>query len=192
MKLQDYLNKIQEDSGPVWRPPPPVRHMHDPEEDEDYMEEAGFENYPKGWDRQSVIKFAKSLTDEYNVKPKEKGFFDACMKKMKDHMKDPEGFCAAVKDEAYNSTYWRGEDKSPAEVKKDVRTHKKIHKESVLQEYDEAYMIPICVCLKQKRMQLVCLKIARALCGANLTCQHRIDRQIDAITGNFNPSGEIN
>ena len=96
---------------------------------EKYLEEAGFAEYPPGWDRDSVIKFAKTLTKETGKGPKEKGFFDACVKKMKKHFGDgAEGFCASVKDEAYNSTYWRGKGKTPKETEKAVKTHKKLPK----------------------------------------------------------------
>lgn len=57
---------------------------------------------------------------------KKKGFFDKCVEKMKDKMENPEGFCASVKDEAYDSTYWRGKDKSPQEIGKDVKKHKNV------------------------------------------------------------------
>jgi hypothetical protein len=36
-------------------------------------------------------------------------------------VKNPEGFCASIKDEIYNSTMWRGKDKSAAEVRKDTK-----------------------------------------------------------------------
>jgi hypothetical protein len=39
----------------------------------DYINEAGFTKYPAGWDRDSVIKFAKTLSKD----PTSKGFFDA-------------------------------------------------------------------------------------------------------------------
>jgi len=40
------------------------------------IKEAGFTKYPKGWDKSSVIKFAKTLTKESGKGPKDKGFFD--------------------------------------------------------------------------------------------------------------------
>ena len=43
---------------------------------------------------------------------RKKGFFKKCVEKMKDKMENPEGFCASVKDEAWDSTYWRGKKKS--------------------------------------------------------------------------------
>ena len=45
---------------------------------------------------------------------------------MKNRMENPEGFCASVKDEAHDSTYWRGKGKSPQEVGKDVKKHKNV------------------------------------------------------------------
>ena len=87
------------------------------------VSEAGFETKPKGWTDSSVKKFGKSLVKGGG---KEKGFFDKCVKKMKDKIDNPEGFCASVKDEAYDSTYWRGKDKTPQEIGKDVKKHKNV------------------------------------------------------------------
>lgn len=83
--------------------------------------EAGFSHYPKGWSQDSVKKFARSLSKNMKGGPKSRGFFDKCVNKMKDHVKDPEGFCAGIKDEVYGSTMWRGKDKSAAEVRKDTK-----------------------------------------------------------------------
>ena len=83
--------------------------------------EAGFSKYPKGWNQDSVKKFANTLSKKMKGGPKSKGFFDKCVEKMKDKVDDPEGFCAGVKDEVYGSTMWRGKDKSAAEVRKDTK-----------------------------------------------------------------------
>lgn len=88
------------------------------------IQEAGWKKFPRGWDKGSVIKFAKSLA----IDPTKKEFFDKCVKKMKGTMKDPEGFCASVKDIAHASTYWRGKGKTPKEVRKAVATHKRLKK----------------------------------------------------------------
>jgi len=88
------------------------------------IQEAGWEKYPKGWDKESVIKFAKSLATD----PTKKDFFDKCVDKMKGNVKDPEGFCASVKDIAHASTFWRGKGKTSKEVEKSVTTHKRIKK----------------------------------------------------------------
>lgn len=89
--------------------------------------ESGFDKMPKGWTKNSVKKFAKSLTNGKTLDAaKKEGFFKKCVNKMKDHMSDPEGFCAAVKDETFKSTYWRGKDKTPQEVGKDVKAHKNV------------------------------------------------------------------
>lgn len=93
----------------------------------EYLKEAGFAKYPEGWTRKSVIKFAKTLTSETGKGPKDKGFFDACVSKMRKHFGDgAEGFCASVKDEAYASTYWRGKGKTKKEKEAAIKTHKKI------------------------------------------------------------------
>lgn len=88
------------------------------------IQEAGFTKYPKGWSKDSVKKFANTLSDRMKGGPKSKGFFDKCVEKMKGKMDDPEGFCASIKDEVYGSTGWRGKDKSAGEVRKDVKKKK--------------------------------------------------------------------
>jgi len=93
----------------------------------DWLNEAGFAKFPPGWTRKSVIKFAKTLTKDTGKLPTEKGFFDECVNKMKKHFGEgAEGFCASVKDEAFNSTYWRGKGKTEKETKAAVAAHKKI------------------------------------------------------------------
>ncbi len=86
------------------------------------LKETGWENYPKGWDKSSVIKFAKSLA---GMPAGKKGFFDACVEKMRGKIDDPEAFCASIKDEYYDSTMWRGKGKTEKEVKKDVARDKR-------------------------------------------------------------------
>lgn len=84
-----------------------------------YINEVGFDKYPEGWNRDSVIKFAKTLTKETGKGPTEHGFFDACVLKMEKHFGEgAKGFCASVKDEAYGHTYWRGKDKPKKEIPK--------------------------------------------------------------------------
>jgi len=91
-----------------------------------YLHEAGFEGMPKGWTQNSIKKFSNTLTKNMKGGVKSKGFFDKCVEKMKGKVKNPEGFCAALKDEAFGSTYWRGKDKPPAEARKDVARHKNV------------------------------------------------------------------
>lgn len=154
--------------------------------------EAGFQNYPKGWSRDSVQKFGKTLSKNMKGGVKSKGFFDKCVTKMRGKVNNPEGFCAGVKDETYGSTGWRGKDKSPGKVRADVKKAKfKVeHVERIL-EYEEAYFILQCD-KENDRIEdkLLCLKKAYILCGANRVCQQRIDRFYDALTGNFEGSGE--
>lgn len=155
--------------------------------------EAGFQNYPKGWDRDSVKKFGSTLSKNMKGGVKSKGFFDKCVQKMSGKVENPEGFCAGIKDETYGSTGWRGKDKSPGEVRADVKKSKFKVAESAfrLLEYEEAYYITQCA-KENDRVEdkLLCLKKAYILCGANRVCQQRIDRFYDAITGNFEGSGE--
>ena len=90
----------------------------------EYIDEAGFSKYPKGWYKDSVIKFAETLGKETGLGPKDEGFFDVCVKRMEKHMGEgAKGFCASLKSEAWGSTYWRGKDKTKEDVKKQVKEH---------------------------------------------------------------------
>lgn len=91
----------------------------------DYLDEAGFKKFPPGWTKKSVEKFAKTLTGQ---DADEKGFFDKCVAKLtKEFGEDgAKGYCAAIKDEVYGSTYWRGKDKSKEKTKKDVEKHQNV------------------------------------------------------------------
>ena len=92
-----------------------------------YIQEAGFETKPKGWTEKSVKKSASTLAKGMGLKSaKDKGFFDKCVKKMSKHMENPEGYCASLKDEAYDSTYWRGKDKPKKQALKMTRLHKNV------------------------------------------------------------------
>lgn len=75
----------------------------------------------KGWTQKSVEKFGKTI----GKSPQDKGFFDACVSRMKgkkgfDEQK-AKGFCASLKDASYGSSYWRGKGKTKKQVKKDVK-----------------------------------------------------------------------
>ena len=86
------------------------------------MQEVGFERFPRGWTRDSVRKFAKTLAGD----PKTKDWFYGCVKKIKGHVGNPEAFCAAVKDEVYGgdkaATYWRGKGKTKKGAEKRIAT----------------------------------------------------------------------
>lgn len=72
------------------------------------MEKIGWENLPKGWTRQSLTKFARSLTNKTQKNPE--GFFTECYEKLSPHFGD-EGakkVCASLKDEYLGTTKWRG------------------------------------------------------------------------------------
>jgi len=85
------------------------------------VNEAGFEDKPKGWTDDSIKKFSKTFTKNMKGNVKSTGFFDKCVKKMQGKIDNPEGFCASLKDEKYKSTAWRGKGKSPKDVKRDVK-----------------------------------------------------------------------
>jgi len=90
-----------------------------------YLSETGFEDKPKGWTNKSVKKAGTTLAKGMGLKnPKDKGFFDKCVSKMRKHMGDgAEGYCASLKDRQYGSTYWRGKDKTKKQTAKDVKQH---------------------------------------------------------------------
>lgn len=90
------------------------------------LNEAGFEDKPKGWTDKSVKKYSKTFTDKMKGNVKSKDFFLKCVQKMKNKVDSPEGFCAALKDEGEQSTFWRGKGKTPSEVKTDVARHKNV------------------------------------------------------------------
>lgn len=74
--------------------------MEDPELKEEAVKTAG-------WTKSSVEKFGKTIGHPVD----KKGFFDACVMKMKNRVDDPDGFCASLKDKYYGTTEWRGKDK---------------------------------------------------------------------------------
>lgn len=86
---------------------------------DEYLSEAPIGS--KGWTQKSVEKFGKTI----GKSPKEHGFFDACVSRMKgkkgfDEQK-AKGFCASLKDASYGSAYWRGKDKPKKEIERDVK-----------------------------------------------------------------------
>ncbi len=74
-----------------------IEYLNDPE-----LKEAAVKT--AGWTKSSVEKFGNTI----GKGPGEKGFFDACVLKMKRKVDDPEGFCASLKDKYYGNTKWRG------------------------------------------------------------------------------------
>ena len=64
-----------------------------------------------GWGKKSVEKFGKTI----GKSPKEHGFFDACVSRMKGKSgwdeEKANGFCARLIDTAKGTTKWRGKDK---------------------------------------------------------------------------------
>lgn len=142
--LEQYLNKLQEDyvitdgdrlnciicgrvvtvdeSGKG-----PLVCCDKPMEKIGHILEAGFTNMPHGWTQKSVIKAGKTIAKDVGEKsPKDKSFFEKCVEKMRGKVQSPEGYCAALKDESYGSTYWRGKDKTKKEAQKDVAKHKNV------------------------------------------------------------------
>ena len=76
----------------------------------------------KGWTQKSIEKFGKTIGKD----PGDHGFFDACVSRMKNKEgfdeEKAKGFCAAIKDAHYDSTYWRNK-KSKKEIKASVKKH---------------------------------------------------------------------
>jgi hypothetical protein len=89
--------------------------------DEDTISEAPLAS--KGWTDSSVEKFGKTIGKD----AKEKGFFDVCVSRMSGKegfdAEKAKGFCAAMKDKAHGSTYWRGKGKSKKEVETSTKEH---------------------------------------------------------------------
>ena len=83
-------------------------------------EKVGFKKLPKGWTRSSVEKFVKSLVGK-DPDDKSHEFFTKCHDKMKDadgfDDESAKKFCAALKDEFYGTTEWRGKGKKDKDWK---------------------------------------------------------------------------
>lgn len=62
-----------------------------------------------------------------------------------------------------------------------------------VQEYEDVYpnLIDHCLSYDCPKKKIICLNILRQLNGGNPQYTNIIDRYIDDITGNYNPSGEI-
>lgn len=74
-----------------------------------HIKESGFDKLPRGWDRDSVEKFANSIVDEEGLEAEDEGWFDACVNKIEGNVENPQAFCAALRDELLGRTDWRGE-----------------------------------------------------------------------------------
>lgn len=181
----------------------------------DQLQEAGFEDKPKGWTDKSVKKYTKTFTKKMKGKATSPGFFKKCVKKMQGKVDNPEGFCAALKDEAHDSTGWRGKDKSPSEVSKDVKK-KKFKLESMLENFLQALytdnranakewrgpnipygddsnrpnLIRKCMTLEGNRTKINCLRKLRDQVAMNPFYQARLDRFVDAITDIYEPTNQ--
>ena len=73
------------------------------EEDEELNEE--WKTLPKGWTKESLDKFAKSLTGK--TKGDSEGFVRACIPKMKGKVTDAAAYCSSLKDKFVGKTSWR-------------------------------------------------------------------------------------
>ena len=163
-------------------------------------EAEGMEGLPKGWTNKSVRKFSKSLTGKEGT---QKDFFERCVNKMKGKVSNPEAFCASVKDELHGSTYWRGKGKTPQQAGKDVKAKQNVKQEIKLETIykrmlnecagDET-LIPdeIGICKQEGSLieKINCLLMIRDQHGSPFY-QYPIDREIDALTDNYEGSGEI-
>jgi hypothetical protein len=65
-----------------------------------WSDAAAWESMPKGWTKDSLKKFWKSVGESVSK----------CSEKMKGKISDPDAFCASIKDKIEKSTKWRGED----------------------------------------------------------------------------------
>lgn len=78
---------------------------------ENYLRELGFDNFPKGWDKKSVKKFADTISKKSGHDIDSKEWFYACVDSIKGAVDDPEALCATIKDETLGKTGWRGEER---------------------------------------------------------------------------------
>ena len=92
-------------------------------------EAEGWHGLPRGWKQSSLQKFSKSLTGK---KATQKGFFEKCVERMRGKVSKPEAYCAAAKDEAHGSTFWRGKGKTPQQAGKDVKRIRNVKQEAML------------------------------------------------------------
>ena len=178
-----------------------------------YLQEAGFEDKPKGWTDKSVKKYSNTFTSKMKGDVKSKDFFDKCVKKMQGKVDNPEGFCASLKDETYKSTGWRGKGKTPKEVSKDIKK-KKFKLESVTENFLQSLYtdnrsqakewrgsnIPVgdednrpnlirqCMTMEGKHQKINCLRKLRDQVAMNPFYQARLDRFVDAVTGIYEPT----
>jgi hypothetical protein len=182
------------------------------------ISEKNIQKLKEGWTNKSFVKFGKSLVKGGGKKER---FFQRCVDRMTGHLKNPEGFCAKIKDSSYNSTYWRGKGKTPQQAGKDVKAHQNVRKENLVRVYLEMLecdcpkygddpdplaqnwkgelepakirVFDRCMAIECPIQRIKCLQLIRAM-GIdfnNPEYANRIDREIEAITGNYEPSGEI-
>lgn len=76
-----------------------------------YILEAGWEDFPRGWSKASIKKYAKTIGGDTDIESKE--WFYKCVDKLKDQeeVDNPEELCATIKDEVLGTTKWRGEER---------------------------------------------------------------------------------
>lgn len=82
------------------------------------------EKLPPGWDKESVMKFAKTIGNSVD----KEGFFDACVIRLGKHIDDDQtvkGMCANMKDVFYGSTYWRNQPDDKTKEKQ-IKKHKNV------------------------------------------------------------------
>ncbi len=76
---------------------------------EDVVDDMGWDDYPEGWDRESLLSFARELTDR--DQDDVEGFWRECYDRLEPHFGDESAkkFCSALKDEYLGYTEWRGD-----------------------------------------------------------------------------------
>ena len=93
------------------------------------VNEAGFDEKPKGWNQSSVNKFSNTLSKNIGKEITDKGWFEKCVDKMIGPMKTKEkasAYCASLRDQKLKSTMWRGKGKTEKEAAKDVKQNKNV------------------------------------------------------------------
>jgi len=101
------------------------------------INEAGWNNFPDGWDEESLESFARNLTGK--TKNDSEGFFTSCMDKVEDKFDEPEAFCASLKTQ-YIGKGWREESTKTTKQTQMKLTESKLR--SIIREELETYMPP--------------------------------------------------
>ncbi|MHA1883078.1 MAG: hypothetical protein ACTSUO_08540 [Candidatus Thorarchaeota archaeon] len=117
----------------------------------------GWEKLPRGWTKESLDSFARSLTKKTKGDPK--GFVTACMKEMEGKVDNPAAFCASLKDRYLGTTKWRGKESNESRPVSDVTkeiTDLKVKEASTRAERDKAIELLEKLEAEEKQLREAC------------------------------------